>query len=408
MSASHKKDLRSGFPIWRARRKPSIKAHDLPHRQPRRDVVIIGAGISGAMIADALTEAGLDVAIIDRRGPLDGSTSATTALIQHELDKPLVELTQAIGRERAERMWSRSSLAVSSLRDRARVLGIEAECQDRDTLYLDGNVLSAARLQDEADARRAIGLETRWLSKADVEQRFGIAGRAALMSYGNLSADPLRLAAGFLNAALSRRASLYAHIEVMHVEPQATGVRVDLANGAVISARHLVFATGYEIAVGVPRKKHEIISTWAMATRPQPGKIWNSGCFIWEAAEPYLYMRPGPDGRIICGGEDEEIDDDEKRDALMPEKIAALEAKLHKLMPWVDPRADYRWTGFFGNSTTGSPSIGPVPRMKNCYAVLGYGGNGITFSMLAAQILRNALTGNEDSDADLFSFTRKF
>jgi glycine/D-amino acid oxidase-like deaminating enzyme len=46
--------------------------------------------------------------------------------------------------------------------------------------------------------------------------------------------------------------------------------------------------------------------------------------------------------------------------------------------------------------------------MKHCQAVLGYGGNGITFSMMAAQILRAHICGKGDADADLFSFTRKF
>lgn len=49
------------------------------------------------------------------------------------------------------------------------------------------------------------------------------------------------------------------------------------------------------------------------------------------------------------------------------------------------------------------PSIGRVPRKHRTFAVLGYGGNGITFSMLAAQILRGAITGARDPDEALFA-----
>jgi glycine/D-amino acid oxidase-like deaminating enzyme len=35
--------------------------------------------------------------------------------------------------------------------------------------------------------------------------------------------------------------------------------------------------------------------------------------------------------------------------------------------------------------------------------VLGCGGNGITFSMLAAQLLRGAIEGHDDRDAALFA-----
>ena len=181
-----------------------------------------------------------------------------------------------------------------------------------------------------------------------------------------------------------------------------------LTDQATIRARHVVFATGYELPKGVPRKGHSIATTWAIATRPQPRALWPGRGFIWEASDPYLYLRVGPAGRVICGGEDETFSDAETRDALTGSKIAAIEAKLAKLLPHVDARADYAWCGNFGGSTTGTPSIGPVPGMKHCYAVLGYGGNGITFSMMAAQILRAHICGDGDADADLFSFARRF
>lgn len=63
---------------------PSIPARCLT-RDLRQHLLVIGAGISGAMIAKAFTEAGLSVAIVDRRGPLRGLTPASTTLLQYEL-----------------------------------------------------------------------------------------------------------------------------------------------------------------------------------------------------------------------------------------------------------------------------------------------------------------------------------
>jgi hypothetical protein len=37
---------------------------------------------------------------------------------------------------------------------------------------------------------------------------------------------------------------------------------------------------------------------------------------------------------------------------------------------------------------------------------LGYGGNGITFSRVAAEIVRSDLTGATDADASLFAFAK--
>ena len=133
------------------------------------------------------------------------------------------------------------------------------------------------------------------------------------------------------------------------------------ADGAVVRAKHVVFTTGYELVKLVKSRGHQVISTWAMATAPQPDKIWPSRCLIWEASDPYLYLRTTLDGRVICGGEDEEFSDEKKRDALIPEKIAAISRKLGKLMPHLNTQPAFAWAGCFGSTPTGLPMIGAIP-----------------------------------------------
>ncbi len=110
---------------------------------------------------------------------------------------------------------------------------------------------------------------------------------------------------------------------------------------------------------------------------------------------------------MICGGEDEEFSDEHRRDALLVRKVDTLRRKLHKLLPGLDLTVEFAWTACFGESATGLPSIGEIPRMKNCWAMLGYGGNGITYSRIAAEIIRTTLTGGNDPDADLYAFKRR-
>src|SRR6185503_17730284 len=141
------------------------------------------------------------------------------------------------------------------------------------------------------------------------------------------------------------------------------------------------------------------------ATQPQPEALRVlSSSVIWEASDPYLYLRSTMDGRLVVGGEDEKLDDAQKRDALTAQKIFALQRKTKALLTWLDTEADYAWAGTFGESETGLPTIGPVPGMRHCYAVLGYGGNGITFGYLAAELMRGYLSGNPDPDAVHFTF----
>ncbi|APR53860.1 NAD(P)/FAD-dependent oxidoreductase [Sphingomonas koreensis] len=406
-SATRHRDLRTGQSIWSARRRPSIEEKPLT-RDVACDIAVVGAGVSGALIAEQLSDAGFDVVIVDRRGPTDGSTAASTAMLQYEIDTPLHQMAERIGRDKAERIWRRSRQSVDALRERTERLGLDVDGATRGSIYLDGDVLDAAGLAREAEARRRAGFEIELLKPAQVEDRYGIKGRHAIIGYGNYSVDPRRLTAGYLNVAISRGARLYAPVDICNVPPSEAGVTLRSKDGPGIRAKYLVVATGYEMMKGIPRKGNRIISSWSIATRPQPRAIWPTAAMIWEAADPYLYIRTTPRGEIICGGEDEEIADAALRDAKLPDKTATLSRKLAALLPGVDATPAHSWTGSFGDSPVGTPTIGRVPGMPNCYAAMGYGGNGITFSMMAAQMLRGLICGYGDPDADLVSFYRKF
>jgi len=114
-------------------------------------------------------------------------------------------------------------------------------------------------------------------------------------------------------------------------------------------------------------------------------------------------VRDTLDGRVLCGGEDEDIADAAERDALIPAKLRTLQRKLGDLLPQIDTRPELVWSGSFGETTTGLPLIGKVRHRKGCWAVLGFGGNGTLFARIAADIISTALAGGEDVDADLFA-----
>ncbi|HEV2511390.1 FAD-binding oxidoreductase [Bosea sp. (in: a-proteobacteria)] len=396
------RDLRTGRSVWQDKRPPRFPRHEITG-DTQADVVVIGAGISGAMQADALSTADFDVLVVDRRGPVRGSTPASTALLQYEIDQPLTKLTRQIGEDAAIRAWRRSRLALDSLAARIQELSI-ARVARRDSLYLAGDVLDADALAREHEARRHAGLETALLNADMLKERFGIERPAALLGYDNLEADPVMLAAGFLRAALARGARLAWPVEIVDLDTKPRSVSLRTREGHRIRCRHLVFATGYELPFGMLPRGHKVLSTWALATVPQTRRLWPECCFIWEASDPYLYLRSTRDGRVICGGEDEDFVDEDKRDALVERKTAAIRRKLGELLPQLSTEVDYAWTGTFGTSETGLPTLGPMPDLRNCWAVMGFGGNGITYSRIGAEIVRAGLLGKADPDAEIYAF----
>jgi glycine/D-amino acid oxidase-like deaminating enzyme len=395
------RDLRTGRTVWEAVRLPLLPRSDL-RRTIETDILIVGAGITGAIVADVLTQAGFTVAIAERRAPLRGSTVASTALLLGEIDTPLTIMADRIGRRDAARAWLRSRRAVPDLARRAD--GIACDWAQRDALYLAGDVLDAQALKKEAEARQGIGWPCEYLGKKELQRAYGIARDGAIRSSDNAEVDPVRLAAGFLRRALARGARIFAPAEITEVMPSPRQVTARARNGFAFKASALIYASGYELPRLVPRAGHRVVSTWTMATTPQPDRLWSSRCLIWEASDPYLYMRSTRDGRVVIGGEDEDFSNEAARDALTGRKIAALGRKLQALFPALDARAEFAWAGSFGDSRTGLPAIGRLRGKPSCFAVLGFGGNGITFAMIAAQLLRGYLRGPRDPDSDLFAF----
>ena len=402
MSATQERDLRTGTPVWLGRGAPRVPSEPL-RASIRADVVVVGAGISGALVADALLQSGREVVVLDRRGAVQGSTSASTALLQFELDQPLTLLARKVGCERAVRAYWRSAEAVGYLRNRVADLGIRCALAERTTLYLPGDVLRTPELRAEAEARAEVGLRSRFIGRDELQRLAGLDRPGAVLSAGAAEADPAALTAGLWRAALDRGCRLFAPVEVRSIECNRARVRLGTDGGHEVVAAHAVFATGYELVDLVRPKGYRVISTWAMATAPQPDRLWPSRSLIWEAADPYLYLRTTRDGRIVVGGEDEEFADAERRDTLIAEKVARIGAKLGRLMPGVDTRPAFAWAGYFGESATGLPAIGRIPGAERCFAVLGFGGNGITFSAVAAQIIQRDLLGVPDHDAELFT-----
>jgi glycine/D-amino acid oxidase-like deaminating enzyme len=405
---SEVRDLRTGLTIWQHRNPRRFPAVDhLPH-DVTVDVVIVGCGISGAFLAERLSRAGARIAAVDRRGPQQGSTGASTSLLQWELDAPMVALEPRLGFVSAARTYRRCIAAVRGIAALVGALGIACGFRRQHSLYLAGSELDGTGLREELRLRRAAGIGGRYLTGDELSATMHVAAAAALRSGGSAEADPVALANGLLAAARSRGALIVAPVAATAYDSRPGGVSVITDRGSAIHARSLVLATGYEMPSFVPSSIHRVVSTWAVATTPLAERnVPAGGDLVWEASRPYLYARSTADNRVIAGGEDEPISDDHARDALIEAKTARIMARITAVFPSMGGIApDYRWSGFFGETVDGLPLIGRVPGMPNCYAAFGYGGNGIANSYIAADLLGRLMTGRRDPDEDVLAIDR--
>lgn len=399
-----RRDLRSTGSLWLKTPPLRLRTRKTPSAE-RYDVGIIGAGITGALAAAALIGMGKSVIILDRRPSATGSTAASTAMIQWEIDTSLVELARKVGPKLAKRAYLSSIEGVLSLRHRILTLGIDCDWQDRTALTITGDAMGARALDRELAARRKIGLPSYWLEGRELAEAYGIDRSAALVSGMSGELHPLKLTRGLVARAIEDGMELVTPADVTAIDPAPRGVGLLINDDIEIEVGKLIVCAGYEALPQIPKDLYRLVSTWALATKPLPqARLPAARPIAWEQSDPYLYFRTSADNRIIAGGEDEDFNSPAKRDALIGAKSARIMKKLRALMPDFDGEIAHAWAGTFADSPTGLPAIGPVPGMPRVFTTLGAGGNGITFSSIAAEIASDWVRDKRHPDLSIYRF----
>jgi glycine/D-amino acid oxidase-like deaminating enzyme len=402
---TEQRDLRGGRTPWLAglqRVRRQVLSSDL-----RCDVLIVGAGVTGSVVAEHLTRLGHQIVVVDRERPGCGSTAASTAMLLWEIDRSLGDLANIYGFDRAASIYRCSLEAARGMMALAESLALPCTFARREALYLASAEIGEAELREEHALRARAELPARFLDHATLREEYGFVREAALLSPHAAEADPLRLAQGLMLVAIGQGARLF-DAEAVAYDCAGRSVGVQFDDGRSIEAKHVVLATGYVMPDFMRSGLHRTVSSFAVATPPQrAGALWRDRALLWEASENYLYARTTPGGRIIAGGEDDEhVIEPDARDALMPAKADAILRRLSALWPNAASAAEFVWSGAFGTTDDGLPLIGRVPGHPGIHAAYGYGGNGITFSYLAAQMIGELVAGRSRPWFDDFAIDR--
>jgi glycine/D-amino acid oxidase-like deaminating enzyme len=400
-------DLKSGYPYW------AVK-NGLMHAFPRleadaqADVAIIGGGITAALVADELGRHGHSVIVLEQRDVAWGSTAASTALLQYEIDTHLVDLARKIGAADAALAYRSCVEAVHALGRLAKAfpdVGFRAQ----DSLYLASRAWHVRGLRREFEARRDAGIDVQWRDRAALQAQFGLDAPAALWTRPAATVDPYRLAYRLLMRAQKRGGRVYDRTRVCGITTSPRRVELRTDSGQVVRAGRVVIAAGYAAQAWLPQAVAKNRSSYAFISDPVSDDRLGflKDTIVWESARPYLYLRSTPDGRLLVGGEDDAVDVPARRDLRVQKKQARLQQRLAGLFPDLEITPAFAWAGTFAETADGLPYFGPHPAHgPRVLFALAYGGNGITYSLLGADLLRARIESRTHPLARLFSFDR--
>ena len=385
-----------------------INSYPSLHKDITCDILIVGGGITGSLIAYQFAQEGYKTVLLDKRDISTGSTSATTALLQYEIDEPLNSLIKKVGLAAAIDTYREGVNAINKLGTLVRTLEIDCDFGTKKSLFVAQTVQHRKWLEKEFEVRASSGLNVSWLSESQLMISYQIRGKGAILSADAASVDGYKLAHGLLEYAVKyHHLEIYDHTAVEKVDYDniKNYARTEYSN--TVTCQYVIYATGYETQSMLKDKIVDLVSTYACICEPLdsiPDHI--NDTLVWNTDDPYLYLRSTPDKRILIGGEDENFKDAERRDRQIEKKEQRLMAKFKKLIPAMDIIPDFTWAGTFGITKDALPYIGAHPDYPNSYFVLGFGGNGITFSIMGMDILSDAIAGRENKFLHYFRFNR--
>ena len=400
-------DLKSGYPWW-AIRNGLLQAFPRLATDLRCDVAVLGGGITGALIADELAAHGHEVVVLEQRDIGWGSTAASTALLQYEIDTPMVDLAEQYGEADALLAYRACAEAIPLLQSKAREVGTTG-FQSNDSVYYASRPRHVRAMRKEFALRARHGFPVQWLAPDEVRARYGFDAPGAILSRLAASVDPYRFAYGLFSRLHRRGTGIHDRTVVSHIAAGPHRVELRTGEGHCVRARHLVVAAGYESQALLDARVARNRSSYAFVTDPIDPDALRAlrRTMLWESARPYLYLRTTSDHRLIAGGEDDAVDIPDRRDARLGKKVQRLTRKVQDLFPELEFLPVFGWAGTFAETADGLPFFGPHPKHgPRVHFAMAYGGNGITYSMLGAGLLRARIERRKHPLAALFGFAR--
>src|SRR6202161_4738510 len=184
-------DLRTGRPVW-AIHKPRTARHSKLAKNIRSDVVVIGGGISGALIAHSLTNLGMQVTIIEGRKIGAGSTAASTAILSYEADVNLGELIKKFGRRAAVRAYRAGVEAIDSIGRTIKTLDDSCDFKKRRSLYLASSRRDIKLLEREFKTRQKNKFNVKLLQRNQLASLFLLDAPCAILNEEAAEVNPLK------------------------------------------------------------------------------------------------------------------------------------------------------------------------------------------------------------------------
>jgi glycine/D-amino acid oxidase-like deaminating enzyme/nitrite reductase/ring-hydroxylating ferredoxin subunit len=357
------------------------------------DVIIAGGGITGVSTALLLQEAGKKCLLLEANNLCFGTTGGTTAHLNTLLDTTYDTISSNFSKESAKLVAQSVQEAIKLIKHNIQQYQIDCGFEDADAFLFAQTKEQEKELDKIKDSASEAGVSTAYTNAIPV----AIAFSKALQIKGQAKFIPTKYVFGLATAFENAGGIILQHCRVTGAEEKEV-VTVETNLGA-FSAAALIYATHIPPAVNLLHLRCIPYRSYAMAVTLRDDKYPEG--LIYNMYDPYNYYRSqvvNGQSYLIGGGYDHKTAHEENTEKC----FLQLEAHLRGNFKVKD--IVYKWSSQFFEPADGLPYIGKLPGQSgNIYTATGYGGNGMVYSSVAAILLRDIITGQDNPYRDIFN-----
>lgn len=344
------------------------------------DVIVIGGGVIGLLLAWRLAQTGLSVTLFDKAQPGAEASAAALGVLS----------PQAGEHTREWLALAQASLALfPALADELRDLtGLDIELRDEGLLYAALDDEQWRELQADVNVQTGAGLPATLLTASaarELEPALNHAPnlRGVLHFTAAQQVDNVRLCSALVVACAQSGVVIRAGCEVTQLVREGERVIGVWANGETHIAHHIVLANG----------------SWARAVAGLPVRPAKGQALALAA--PFrvthvldsdgIYIAPRRDGRLLVGATVEEAGFDKRPTAEGAQYL--LTHALRFLPALKDATLLNHWAGLRPRALDDLPILGPLPGATGLIVATGHFRNGILLAPITAQLVSEWVSG---------------
>ena len=360
------------------------------------DVAIVGGGITGISTALLLQKAGKKCIVIESYNLCFGTSGGTTAHLNTILDTPYTTIIKNFGKENAQLVARAAAEALDLIRSNISFYNIDCGFEEASACLFSQTREQTEELDEIYEACQEVGLDISYNLSLPVNIEF----EKAVEVRGQGKFHPVQYVYALARAFEEAGGVIMQHCRVNGVQ-DTEGLTVETGNGN-FRAANLIYATHIPPGVNLVHLRCAPWRSYAMAFTLKDKRYPDE--LVYDMYDPYHYIRSQKIGRkefMIVGGEDH------KTAHIGNAEVPFLKLESYILKHFNVDEFLFKWSSQYFEPADGLPYIGHLPgHPGNIFVASGYGGNGMTYSGVAAQLLKNMILEENSPYIKLFDPNR--